>query len=90
VVNIGILGTGLMGQPMAQRLLESGFSVTAYNRTPSKLEPLQSLGVHIAATPREVLEASDCTILMLTDAVAIAVLTDFLCIDVLMDFGESI
>lgn len=71
MVNIGILGTGLMGQPMAKRLLESGFSVTAYNRTPSKLEPLQSLGVHIAATPREVLEASDCTILMLTDAAAI-------------------
>ncbi|MGB3239095.1 MAG: NAD(P)-dependent oxidoreductase [Geitlerinemataceae cyanobacterium] len=71
MVNIGILGTGLMGQPMAQRLLESGFSVTAYNRTPSKLEPLQSAGVHIVATPREVLEASDCIILMLTDAAAI-------------------
>lgn len=56
---------------MAQRLLESGFSVTAYNRTPSKLAPLQSAGVRIAATPREVLEASDCTILMLTDAAAI-------------------
>lgn len=60
-----------MGQPMAQRLVESGFSVTAYNRTPAKLEPLQSALVRIAATPREVLEASDCTILMLTDAAAI-------------------
>lgn len=71
MVNVGILGTGLMGQPMAQRLVESGFSVTAYNRTPSKLEPLQSLGIRIAATPREVLETCDCVILMLTDAAAI-------------------
>lgn len=59
-----------MGLPMAQKLLAGGVSVVAYNRTVSKLEPLGETG-KIAASPREAVETSDCSILMLTDASAI-------------------
>jgi 3-hydroxyisobutyrate dehydrogenase len=36
-VKISFLGTGLMGLPMAQRLVEAGHDLMAYNRTASKL-----------------------------------------------------
>ena len=70
-MKIGFLGTGLMGQPMAQRLLEAQFSVVAYNRTQSKLEPLKERGAEIANSPVEAIKKSDCLILMLTNALAI-------------------
>ncbi|MGL5805184.1 MAG: NAD(P)-dependent oxidoreductase [Xenococcaceae cyanobacterium] len=71
MMKIGFLGTGLMGQPMAQRLLEAGMEVIAYNRTQSKLEPLKSIGVEIANSPTEAIAAAECLILMLADAAAI-------------------
>jgi 3-hydroxyisobutyrate dehydrogenase len=67
-VKVGILGTGLMGQPMALRLLNSGFEVIAYNRTEAKLEPLQAAGITVTTDPLEVVQTADCTILMLTNA----------------------
>jgi 3-hydroxyisobutyrate dehydrogenase len=70
-VKVGFIGTGLMGQPMAKRLLEAGLSVVAYNRTPSKLEPLRISGAEIADSPQKAISASDCVILMLTNAAAI-------------------
>ncbi len=70
-MNIGVLGTGLMGKPLAQRLLQANYSVIAYNRTLSKLAPLESLGAKIAKTPLEAIQSADVLILMLTDAKAI-------------------
>jgi len=70
-VKVGFLGTGLMGQPMAQRLLDAQLSVVAYNRTVSKLEPLRQSGAEIAQTPQDAIATSDCVILMLTNAAAI-------------------
>ena len=60
-----------MGQPMAQRLLEANLSVVAYNRTPSKLQPLAAAGAEIADSPAAVIEATDCVILMLANCQAI-------------------
>lgn len=60
-----------MGQPMAQRLLQAGLSVVAYNRTLSKLEPLRASGAEIANSPENAIAASDCVVLMLTNAAAI-------------------
>jgi 3-hydroxyisobutyrate dehydrogenase len=70
-MKVGFIGTGLMGQPMAQRLLDAQLSVIAYNRTPSKLEPLRQAGAEIADSPDQVIQASDCVIVMLTNASAI-------------------
>lgn len=70
-MKVGFIGTGLMGQPMAQRLLDAQLSVIAYNRTPSKLEPLRQAGAEIVDSPDRVIQASDCVILMVTNASAI-------------------
>jgi 3-hydroxyisobutyrate dehydrogenase-like beta-hydroxyacid dehydrogenase len=39
-MRIGILGLGSMGQPMARRLAQAGFSVIGFNRTRSRAEAL--------------------------------------------------
>lgn len=70
-MKIGILGTGLMGQPLALRLQEIGQTVVAYNRSPEKLAPLQAAGIEIAASRDRLLEICDCAILFLSDAAAI-------------------
>ncbi|MEE3718859.1 NAD(P)-dependent oxidoreductase [Tumidithrix elongata RA019] len=71
-MNIGFLGTGLMGEPMAQRLLAANLAVTVYNRTPSKVASLAKAGAAIANSPAELIRTSDCIILMLSDAIAIS------------------
>ena len=70
-MKVAFLGTGLMGLPMAQRLLAANIQLIAYNRTPEKLEPLKAAGAEIAARPYQAIRAADCVILMLTTAVAI-------------------
>lgn len=55
---VAFLGTGLMGAPMAARLLAAGFPVTAWNRTRAKAEPLAGLGAAIAAKPAEAIDGA--------------------------------
>lgn len=71
VNQVGILGTGLMGAPMALQLQRSGFEVTAWNRSADKLMPLQQAGIEVKATAMDVVNACELTITMLSDAAAI-------------------
>ena len=77
-MKVAFLGTGLMGLPMAQRLLAANIELIAYNRTPEKLEPLRAAGAEIVTKPREAIRAADCIVLMLSNAAAIyhVLLTD--------------
>ena len=43
-LRIGFLGLGTMGTPMATHIAKAGFSLTVWNRTPTKVEPLLRLG----------------------------------------------
>ena len=43
-MQIGWIGMGRMGFPMAERLVKAGYSVKVWNRTRSKAEPLQDSG----------------------------------------------
>lgn len=70
-MQISILGTGLMGAPMALALNRSGHAVTAWNRSAEKLMPLKAAGVKTVATAAEAIAASPITITMLSDAAAI-------------------
>jgi 3-hydroxyisobutyrate dehydrogenase len=70
-MQIGIAGTGKMGAAIAQRLIEVGHKVTAWNRSADKLQPVKDAGAAVAATPAELAQASDAVISMLTDAAAI-------------------
>lgn len=70
-MKFGFLGTGLMGQPMAQRLLAAHGAVTVYNRSPEKVQALQAQGATVAESPAALLRAVDCVCLMLSDGAAI-------------------
>ncbi len=69
IMKIGFIGTGLMGLPMAQRLVNAGSQLVAYNRTASKLAALT--GAHLAQNPAAAIDHGDYIFLMLTDAAAI-------------------
>ncbi|MBD2384377.1 NAD(P)-dependent oxidoreductase [Cylindrospermum sp. FACHB-282] len=77
-MKVAFLGTGLMGLPMAQRLLAANIELVAYNRTPEKLAPLQAAGAEIVTQPRQAIRSAECIILMLSNAAAIyhVLLTD--------------
>ena len=71
-MKVGFIGTGLLGLPMAMRLLTHGnCQLVVYNRTASKTEPLLANGAQDAFLPHEVLRSAPVTILMLPDARAI-------------------
>jgi 3-hydroxyisobutyrate dehydrogenase len=56
-----------MGQPMSRHLLEAGFSLTVYNRTASKAQPLVAMGAKLAESPAAVAAGSEIIITMLPD-----------------------
>lgn len=70
-MDIAVLGTGLMGGPMAERLAAKGHRVLAYNRTAAKAKILEASGVRVVDSAAEVLRAATHAILMLSDAEAI-------------------
>jgi 3-hydroxyisobutyrate dehydrogenase len=67
---VGLIGTGLMGVPMAERLLAHQ-PLVVYNRTPAKLAPLQQAGAELAPSVAELVAQCEVVILMLSDAAAI-------------------
>jgi 3-hydroxyisobutyrate dehydrogenase-like beta-hydroxyacid dehydrogenase len=64
-MNITVLGIGMMGLPMAQRLREAGFAVTAWNRTVEKAMRLASHGARVAHTAAQAVREADVVITML-------------------------
>ncbi|HEX4143379.1 MAG TPA: NAD(P)-dependent oxidoreductase [Pirellulales bacterium] len=56
---LGWIGTGVMGTSMCGHLLSAGFSVTLFNRTRARAQPLLDRGARWADNPRAVAEASD-------------------------------
>jgi 3-hydroxyisobutyrate dehydrogenase-like beta-hydroxyacid dehydrogenase len=64
---VTVIGLGPMGRAMAATLLETGHSVTVWNRTASRATELVAAGAALAATPADAVAASRLTILSLTD-----------------------
>lgn len=71
ILKIAFLGTGLMGAPMARRLLQAGFAVTVWNRDPAKAIPLEKDGAIIAATAATAAQGASVVFTMLTDGNAV-------------------
>lgn len=71
VARIAFLGLGVIGRPMAERLLESGHEVIVWNRTAEKARPVVERGARPAVTPRAAAEAADVMVTMLTDGPAV-------------------
>jgi 3-hydroxyisobutyrate dehydrogenase-like beta-hydroxyacid dehydrogenase len=70
-MHISLLGCGLMGTPMARRLLAAGWPLTVWNRTPAKAQALQSFGAQLAHTPAQAVARADVVITMLEDGAAV-------------------
>lgn len=64
---VTLLGTGLMGLPMARNLAQAGVPLTVWNRTAAKARSLEAHGVHVAETLAEAVTGADIVISMLSD-----------------------
>lgn len=62
---IAFLGIGLMGKPMATRLLQAGYDLTAWNRTQAKADELLPLGAKVAQQATDAVRTADIVITML-------------------------
>jgi len=69
--NVGFIGIGLMGFPMAKNLLKSGYNLKAYNRSQDKADRLKEFGAEISTSIKGVVTNSDVVIAMLTDDAAV-------------------
>ena len=71
MIKIGIIGTGMLGEAVGLHLLNSGYSVSVYNRTKSKTKNLEEKGADVAELPSVVAESSDLIITCVKDADAV-------------------
>jgi 3-hydroxyisobutyrate dehydrogenase len=65
-MNIGFIGLGTMGAPMARRLLDAGHRVTVHNRTRAREEPLAAPGAR-RGHPAEAAAGADLVVTMVAD-----------------------
>ena len=70
-MQIGFIGVGLMGFPMAKNLLKAGYKLKAFNRSQDKAERLKEFGAEISISIKEVVTNSNVIITMLTDDSAV-------------------
>jgi len=70
-MQIGFIGVGLMGFPMAKNLLKSGYKLKAFNRSQVKADRLKEFGAEISTSIKSVVTNSDVVIAMLTDDAAV-------------------
>jgi 3-hydroxyisobutyrate dehydrogenase-like beta-hydroxyacid dehydrogenase len=74
-VQIGFIGLGVMGQPMALNLVRRGYAVRVYNRTAARCAPLEAAGATVAKSPAEAAEQADIVCTMVTDDAAVEAVT---------------
>ena len=68
---IGWIGLGKMGEPMAKKIVQAGYSLTVYNRSAGKADELKSEGAFVANDIKSVAENSDFIISMISDDAAL-------------------
>src|SRR6185312_6280977 len=69
---VAFLGLGAMGKPMASRLVDSGYLLTAWNRTPGRADELIKRGARVADNPRDAAAGSRVIVLMVSDPAAVS------------------
>jgi 3-hydroxyisobutyrate dehydrogenase-like beta-hydroxyacid dehydrogenase len=60
--NVGFIGVGRMGGPMARRLIEAGYKLTIFDTSEAAIAPLVALGAHKADSPAAVASAAEVVI----------------------------
>ena len=71
MTRVGIIGTGMLGSAVGMHLLDSGFELTAYNRTKSKTDELAKKGARVVDFPKDVAKSSDVVITIVKNADAV-------------------
>src|SRR5690242_6869815 len=71
VKSVAVLGTGIMGAPIARHLADAGLETRAWNRTRDKAEPLAAEGIEVADSPSDAVGGADVVITMLANADAV-------------------
>lgn len=80
-LKIAVLGTGMMGLPMARRLAQAGHEVHAWNRTRAKAEPLAADGVSIHDSAADAVRGVDFAVSLLESGAIVG--------EVLFDLGVA-
>jgi 2-hydroxy-3-oxopropionate reductase len=80
-LKIAVLGTGMMGLPMARRLAQAGHEVHAWNRTRAKAEPLAADGVNIHDSAADAVRGVDFAVSLLESGAIVG--------EVLFDLGVA-
>jgi 3-hydroxyisobutyrate dehydrogenase-like beta-hydroxyacid dehydrogenase len=70
-MEIGFCGTGMMGAPMAIRLVEAGHEVAVWNRTAAKARPVVERGATLVDTPADAAREAGVVVTMLADEPAL-------------------
>ena len=68
---IAVLGTGIMGAPIARNLSNGGFDVRVWNRTRAKAEALAAAGATICDSPAQASSDVEFVLTMLSDGSAV-------------------
>jgi 3-hydroxyisobutyrate dehydrogenase len=66
-MRVAFLGLGVMGQAMAGRLLQAGFPVQVWNRSPGRADDMRSAGAAVASSPAQAAKDADVIISMVAD-----------------------
>jgi len=68
---LGFIGLGLMGTPIALKLIEAGYPMTVYGRTQARLASALEMGAARADTPAGVAETAEIVFTCVTDTEAV-------------------
>jgi len=64
MTDLGFIGLGIMGKPMAGHLVNAGYTVHVFSRSPEPVKELEASGAKACRTTREVAEKSDVIFIM--------------------------
>ncbi len=67
IKTIGLIGTGIMGFPMAKNLLKQGYQLNVHNRSQESIKELVKLGARATESPAMAASSADAIITMLPD-----------------------
>ena len=66
--DIGFIGLGIMGKPMARNLIKAGYSLTVYDVVGTSVEALATDGARVASSSKEVAQQVPVVITMVPDS----------------------
>ncbi len=76
MTTVAVIGVGAMGGRMARRLLDAGYDLVVWNRTPARAAKLAEAGASVATDPAEAARRGDAVITMVADPEALEAVTD--------------